>query len=250
MHSSEKFMGRAGDYAQGRPGYASGLIDELYGHYGLSASSVVADVGAGTGKFSKYLLERGSEVYGVEPNADMRAMARKMLEAYEKFHAVSGDATHTTLESHSVDAVTAAQAFHWFDPAAFKRECRRIVKKDGPVFLIWNIRDETDAFNRAWHEVFEQFCPDFRGFSNGISQDDGRIQAFFEGSYQRQAFDYPLLCDRERFVQRSLSSSYSLKSGDENFDRYMQALNEVFDRYEKAGQICIANQSVIYEGTI
>ena len=84
------------------------------------------------------MLERGWTVYGVEPNDDMRKEAEKRLSAFPRFHSVAGTAERTGLPGASVDLVTAAQSFHWFDAAAFKRECRRILSGGGKVALIWN----------------------------------------------------------------------------------------------------------------
>ena len=85
MDSTRKFDGYAKDYAVGRPSYALDLINCLYERYGISEKSVIADIGSGTGKFAKHLLERGSQVYCVEPNDDMRQTAEKELGSYEKF---------------------------------------------------------------------------------------------------------------------------------------------------------------------
>lgn len=108
MDSTQYFSGLADDYVIGRPAYAKAFVESLYSRYGVSKQSVIADIGSGTGKFAKQLLERGSFVYGVEPNADMRNIARKELEGFEKFCPVKGTAAETNLGEQSVDFVTAA----------------------------------------------------------------------------------------------------------------------------------------------
>ncbi len=250
MNTLNKFDGKAEDYTVSRPGYAAGLIECLYSRYGLSADSIIADIGSGTGKLSKQLLDRRSEVYCVEPNYDMRCAAENELCEYPNFHSVAGDAEHTTLKSDFADAVTTAQAFHWFDVPRFKRECMRIIKPGGRVFLIWNIRDRADVVNQEWSEVFSRYSPSFRGFSGGIEQDDDRIKAFFDGEYDRVAFDHPLTCDRESFIRRSLSSSYSPKESEKEYGQYIFALHAIFDKYEKNGTISIRNSSIAYIGTV
>lgn len=250
MDNTKKFDGRAKDYTASRPSYSKELIDCLYGNYELSEASVVADIGSGTGKFSKHLLDRRSEVYCVEPNGDMRCVAENELCKYKKFHSVAGDAENTTLKSNFVDCITTAQAFHWFDVLKFKQECLRILKNGGKVFLIWNIRDYADILNQEWHKVFSQYCPDFSGFCNGIERDDTKIKAFFDKGYDYVAFEHPLTFDRESFIKRSLSSSYSLKENNENYEPYIGALNELFDKYENNGVVSLSNQSVAYIGAI
>lgn len=213
MDHTQNFSGLAASYAAGRPAYPDELIDCLYTRYGVDRHSVIADVGSGTGKFAKQLLDRGSTVYGVEPNGDMRRTAAAELGAYEKFHPICGTEARTTLADRSVDFVTAAQAFHWFDPQLFRRECQRILRKDGSVFLIWNMRDMSSEINRETHALYAEFCPKFQGFSCGIQADSPSIREFFGGAYAYVEFDNPLCYTREKFISRSLSSSYTLKEG-------------------------------------
>lgn len=250
MNMTNKFDGRATDYTASRPNYSMDFINCLYSQYGISKTSVIADIGSGTGKFSKHLLDRQSEVYCVEPNDDMRSVAEKELCKYENFHSVKGDAENTTLKEGFADCITTAQAFHWFNVPKFKQECMRIIKTGGKVFLIWNVREYTDIINQEWHTLFSQYCPAFKGFSNGIDRDDPAIKAFFDKGYEYVSFDYPLIFDRENFIKRSLSSSYSLKKGDVKYEQYISALNELFNKYENNGLISISNQSVAYIGVI
>ena len=250
MDASEIFEGYAKDYTAGRPDYAFELIDCMYGKGGISKVSAVADIGSGTGKFARHLIERGSEVYCVEPSSDMRKTAEKELSGYPNFHSVKGDAEHSNLGDGSVDFVTTAQAFHWFDVELFRAECKRILRPGGKVFLIWNMRGETDALNKEMHEIYEKYCPDFRGFNGGIKKDDERIKRFFVNGYEYVSFDHPLCLDRETFIARSLSGSYSLQAGDKDFDGYMRAIEGVFEKNETDGMVTIANMSVAYIGTL
>lgn len=250
MDATKKFDKRAEAYTAGRPGYAKELIEKLYAGYGMSENSVVADIGSGTGKFAKQLLEKGSRVYCVEPNDDMRRTAEKELGGYANFHSVCGSAENTTLDADFADFITTAQAFHWFDTKKFRQECMRIIKPGGKVFLIWNTRDNSDLINRELYQIYSKFCPDFKGFSGGTQKDDPRIAEFFDGRYEYISFDNPLYFDREKFIARSLSGSYSLKSEDKEYAVYIEALNTVFDKYSVDGIVSIANQSVAYIGAV
>lgn len=250
MDTTMKFDGRAKDYITGRPSYAEELIDCLYSNYGISEASVIADIGSGTGKFAKHLLERGSEVYCVEPNDDMRSVAESELGGHKNFHSVQGNAENTTLKTRSVDYITTAQAFHWFDVKKFRQECLRIIKNNGKVFLVWNVRDNTDLLNRELYQIYSKYCPDFKGFSGGIEKDDPRIKEFFHCQYDYVAFDNPLYFDKEKFIARSLSGSYSLKDGDKEYAEYMEALISLFEKHSNNGIVSIANQSVAYIGVV
>lgn len=244
----QKFTGRADDYTIGRPDYAESFIDYLYSKQGFSDKSVIADIGSGTGKFSKHLLDRGSFLYCVEPNEDMRNIAIKELSSYEKFNAVNGTAAESLLKCNSVDFVTTAQAFHWFDVELFRKECKRILKPEGKVILIWNVRDRSAEVNSLNYDIYAQYCPRFKGFGGGIKKDDERIRRFFNNDYEYVEFDNPIYYDRDRFISRCLSSSYSLKGGEDRYQEYLEALSELFDKCADNGILTIPNKTVAYIG--
>lgn len=238
------------DYTIGRPAYAKELIDYLYSHEGLSAKSVIADIGSGTGKFAGQLLARGSKVYCVEPNGDMRNTASNELGAMPNAVIVNGSAGDTTLSAGAVDFITTAQAFHWFDVAQFQTECKRVLKPGGRVALIWNMRDMTAAANKEAYEIYKEFCPRFKGFGGGIKRDDERIEQFFNGAYERVEFDNPLFYDEERWIKRSLSGSYSIKEGDVRYEEYLEALKRLFEKYSDNGIMQMSNYTVAYIGSV
>lgn len=86
MNSMNLFDGRAMVYNQGRPSYPQSLIDELYTHYGVSCDSIIADIGSGTGKLTKLLLDKGSTVYSLQEGDeyfnDYIAALEKLFDKY------------------------------------------------------------------------------------------------------------------------------------------------------------------------
>ena len=250
MDTTLKFNGIANEYTQSRPSYSAEFIECLFNKYGFSASSVVSDIGSGTGKFAKQLLDKGCSVICVEPNTDMRLVAEKELCEYPNFKSVAGSAENTMLPDNSVDFITTAQAFHWFDTKSFKAECYRIIKPGGKVFLIWNTRNAEALINQELYKVYSEYCPDFKGFSGGTKPHDDRIKYFFDNNYEYITYNNPLYFDREKFINRSLSGSYSLKKGDRNFDLYIEEIEKIFDEFETDGIVKIENQTVAYIGTL
>lgn len=250
MDTKEIFSGRAEDYTAGRPSYPEALIDMLYDEIGFTSHSVIADIGSGTGKFAKQLLEKGSFVTCVEPNDDMRRIARRELSSYTKAVFTDGDSDNTGICTNSVNFITAAQSFHWFDTDKFKIESGRILKPGGKVVLIWNVRDETRKINMECHALFTKYCPKFLGFSGGIKKDDKRIVRFFDGKYAVTEFDNPLTFSRDKFLSRCLSASYSLSEGDPEFDDYIVGLNTIFDKYCKDDLLLMPNKTAAYIGGI
>ena len=115
----KKFDGKGENYSKYRPTYPKEFIDYINSIDGLNDDSIIADIGSGTGILSKQLLDIGKYVIAVEPNADMRVFAEHILGDYKNFTSVNATAENTTLNNHSVDLITVAQAFHWFDRDKF-----------------------------------------------------------------------------------------------------------------------------------
>jgi SAM-dependent methyltransferase len=124
-------------YERGRPGYPSGAVDWLLEHAGLRSAAVVADIGAGTGKLTRMLGADDRTVVAVEPVAEMARLAA----THAPFaHVVLASAERTPFADASIDAITVAQAFHWFDGPRAWTEFARVLKRGGTVGLIWNAR--------------------------------------------------------------------------------------------------------------
>ncbi|AOY94387.1 SAM-dependent methyltransferase [Cupriavidus sp. USMAA2-4] len=137
--AAQGFASQADTYARGRPDYPAALDGWLRTQLGLGPGKTVADVGAGTGKFSRLLARTGAHVIAVEPVAAMRA---QLVAAVPSAEAREGTAEALPLADASVDAVVCAQAFHWFANPAAVAEFRRVLRPGGKLGLVWNVRDE------------------------------------------------------------------------------------------------------------
>ncbi len=218
---------------------------------GFNQSSIIADVGSGTGILTGQLLEMGSRVYGVEPNQDMRSRAENRLSGITRYTSVDGTAENTKLEDDSVDFVSVAQAFHWFDILAFKKECQRILKPGGMAVLVWNSRVSDSPIVMDNAEVFRKYCPEFKGFSGGIEERTSDFSIFFkESSYTTKQFNNDISYDLEGFIGRSLSASYSPKKGDASYDMFIAAVTDIFEKYSFNGKVVIPNITRAYIGKV
>ena len=234
MDNTGKFTGKGAVYAAARPRYAEGLLEYLADKAGLAPGALVVDVGSGTGIFSEQLLDAGFRVIGVEPNADMREQAECVLDGREGYRSVCGAADNTGLSDVSVGCVTAAQAFHWFDADAFKRECRRILKPGGIVAIVYNMREVKSPYMQAFAQLTRRFCPAFKGFSNGL--DEAELPSFFDGPCDVRWWANPQLLTHEAFVARALSSSRAPREDDASYLQYLEELNALFDRFAEECQ--------------
>ncbi len=239
-----RFDGLSGVYAESRPGYPDDAVDDILAS--LPENPIIADIGSGTGKLSKMLLARNAFVCCVEPNDEMRAESETYLKNYKNAKIINGTCDKTSLDDKSVDCITVAQAFHWFEPNAFLNECRRILKPDGKVYLLWNTRDITATVNKRCIEIYTEFCDDFHGFSKGMESDDTTIRDFFGGEYKKDIYNFPLVFNKEQFVKRCLSSSYALRENDTDFEKFKHRFEEVFDELNADGTITVPNVTTVY----
>jgi SAM-dependent methyltransferase len=112
----------------------------------------VADVGAGTGALTGTLARLGLRVRAAEPDAGMLEVLRSRLPEVDAHVA---PAEQLPFEDSSLDAVTAGQAWHWFDPTAAAAEFRRVLKPGGVLALMWNIRDDRSGWMAALSDIVD-----------------------------------------------------------------------------------------------
>ena len=134
------FSSEATTYARGRPEYPGELVAWLRDKLALGVGSTAVDLGAGTGKFTRLLLDTGAQVIAVEP---VEAMRLQLAARMPGVRVLAGSAQAIPLPSGAFDALVCAQAFHWFATAAALAEIRRILKPGGRLGLVWNVRDES-----------------------------------------------------------------------------------------------------------
>jgi ubiquinone/menaquinone biosynthesis C-methylase UbiE len=137
--AAQGFEAGADAYERGRPTYPDDAVAYLIQTLGIGPGSVVVDLAAGTGKFTRLLVPTGAELIAVEPVAGMRERLEEILPGVRTLDAT---AESMPLAGASVDAVIAAQAFHWFDAPRAVAEIARVLKPGGGLGMIWNVRDE------------------------------------------------------------------------------------------------------------
>ncbi|BBY17366.1 class I SAM-dependent methyltransferase [Mycolicibacterium litorale] len=132
---SLSFGAQAAAYERGRPSYPPEAIDWLLPR----GAHTVLDLGAGTGKLTTRLVERGLDVIAVDPIPEMLEV---LTGALPETPALLGTAEEIPLADDSVDGVLVAQAWHWFDPERAVKEVTRVLRPGGRLGLVWNTRDE------------------------------------------------------------------------------------------------------------
>jgi len=147
---ARSFESVAAEYEQHRPEYPEEALRWAAGQLGLAPGARVLDVGAGTGKLTRGLVESGFEVVAVEPGAPMLAQLRMVVPGAE---ALEGPAEAIPLSDASVEAAFAGQAFHWFDRPRALPELHRVIAPAGGLVLLWNWWNERDPLQRELGEL-------------------------------------------------------------------------------------------------
>jgi SAM-dependent methyltransferase len=208
----------------------------------------MADLGSGTGILSRQLLEQGFAVVGVEPSEPMRQQAEQGNKAVGQIRQVAGTAEQTGLGEHSVDGITSGQAFHWFRPELARLEFQRILRGNGPVFILWNEHGESE-FWTAYGELFERVIPEYgeRGQHRHITPD--LVAAFFApGPMRTEMFPHQQSMTLDRLLGRAQSTSYVPTPGQPGHEEIMTALRELFDRYATDGEVVLPYHTRVHIG--
>ena len=251
VDSKDRFSSRVENYVRYRPGYPEELVKALQTGCGLSAHSVIADVGSGTGLLALPFLRLGCRVIGVEPNAEMRAAGDALLAAYPTFSSRDASAEDTGLQTASVDFVTAGQAFHWFDRERARVEFSRILRPGGWVALVWNDRRlESTPFLNAYEQLLQRYGTDYNQV-NHRNIDEAIIAEFFGNSSLRSlVFEYVQWFDYEGVKGRLLSSSYVPEPGSPDFEPMLAQLARDFEHFEENGKVAVSYDTRLFVGQL
>jgi len=190
-------------YERARPGYSEDSVGHLLSSLAVGPASRVLDIAAGTGKLTRALVAAGAYIVASEPSASMREVFASILPDTAQ---VGATAEHLPFADQSFDAVTVAQAFHWFDAPVALAECARVLRHGGGLALVWNERDESDPVVAELTRIskWDVHQPYPVGMDFGAVIDASG--AF--GPVTRTRFHFTQELDRHAFVEQVASRSY------------------------------------------
>lgn len=246
------FGEKAEYYAKFRPGYPSEAIEFLRRFLALDRQSIIADVGSGTGIFSRLLIDAGYIVLGIEPDPLMRRAAIEGLGSSPRFRSVVGCAEDTGLPSASVDLVTAAQSFHWFDPVRSCSEFNRILKVGGSVVLVWNERRSGGSpFVDALHLLLKRMLEEYNGDSSLYEAKPQSLAATLFGDSRSTVESFPnrQVLDQHGLIGRVMSSSYAPSTSHPRHLDWCAALEELYLKHCDRSGVTIEYDTVLIHGS-
>lgn len=209
-------------YERSRPEYPADVVRWLVGEEPCD----VVDLGAGTGKLTRSLVALGHRVTAVELLPEMIAHLRV---AVPGAIAVEGEAEAIPLADGSADVVAVAQAFHWFDQQAALRECARVLRPGGRVALVWNVRDESEAWVADLSDAMVG--------RTGVDHAAGAIavSGLFEPEQHVTLGPHFQEVDRSTLRELVLSRSFCAALSEEERAPIFDRVDEVFATHERNG---------------
>ncbi|WP_406340736.1 class I SAM-dependent methyltransferase [Streptomyces sp. NBC_00648] len=150
--AAESFGSDAERYDRARPRYPDALVDRITAH---TRGARVLDVGCGTGIVARQFQAAGCEVLGVEPDARMADVARRLGVEVEVAAFEAWDPG-----GREFDAVVAGQAWHWVDPAAGAAKASRVLRHGGRLAAFWNVFQLPPEVAEAFAAVYRRVLPD------------------------------------------------------------------------------------------
>lgn len=247
-NAKARFSNRVADYVRYRPGYPEAVM-ALLRQAGLHDGSKVADIGSGTGIFSKLLLDAGHEVFAVEPNAEMRAAAEGLLGRSSSFHSIAAAGEETTLPDQSMDWIVSAQAFHWLDRERARAEFSRLLKPAGLIALIWNVR-QTDStpFLREYEDLLLTYAPDYAQVRHENVDAEALAHFFQDGRFEKHVFLNAQTFDLAGLRGRLLSCSYAPAEGHALHAPMLTELERLYDAHHHDGVVAFRYHTEVFIG--
>ena len=227
MKTTGDFSDQAHAYARSRPGYPPELLDAMIARAGVREGDLVADIGAGTGIFTRMLAERGFRVRAIDPTPAMREQAQ----LGEGVEYTEGSFEDTGLAAESVDWVTAAQSFHWADAAKSLPEVRRILRPGACFTIFWNDRRNDESPVLQWlTDYLDREVPEW---VEGYRKLDPPSLLVSTGDFEEVRTDeatHVVEMDRARFVTLWRSHRrLRVGAGKEGVERLIRALETHLD---------------------
>lgn len=244
-HDCALFADKQQYYDDFRPSYPKAAVELMLARMGKNA--VIADIGSGTGKLAVLLGGAAGKLYAIEPSVHMRRVLQARTADIPAIEVIAATAESTRLPDHSVDAITVAEAYHWFDNARTRAEFRRILKPGGHVFLLRN-----RFIRNAYYDEMLAIQQEYR--TSPLPEPRTAAQRaddlFGPGQWEKFTFDNTMHQTFEQFYGGMSSASYAPEAGTVAGQAYREAVQALFDKNAVGGRIPTQVETVVYAGRL
>ena len=126
------------NYEKWRTNYCDELFSDIIAYSGIGAGKLAVDVGCGTGKSTRPILEAGCRVIGIEYGRDMAEYVRERFKSYDEFSVENAKFEDFVCEDNSIDLLLSGTAFHWIPEDIGYGKAFRIIRPGGTLALFWS----------------------------------------------------------------------------------------------------------------
>ena len=233
------FAKRVDEYVAGRPDYPTETIASL------PQAETIIELGAGTGKFTQFLIGRAKRIVAVEPLPEMAArIPQGGTTGIEVLHA---KAETVPLPDGVADLVCCATSFHWFDYPEATDEIHRLLKPGGHLALLWNRRDETVPWVAAFSKLIESYSKGARRYGSGHWRQILTNPKFEQAAEHRVPFSHPMPVSG--IIDRAFSTSYIAQLPEAEAAELRAKLEDLIARHDAlrtATEIAFPYVSLLY----
>jgi SAM-dependent methyltransferase len=250
-HTVTAYSTKAAHYARYRWHYAVEAILTLVDVAQLGPTSVIADVGAGTGILSRQLADQCSvkRIYAIEPNHEMRALAQEQLAPYACCTVLDGTAEAIPLPDRCVDLIAVAQAIHWFEPEAAHAEFRRISRPGGWLALLRNYGTD---------EVLGRVLAALMVEENGVEaqhtaqRPGSKPSRYYCGGAPPLTRTFPFVLQEpwETFLGSLCSASFTPNEDHPFYARFEHEARKMFSRLSVDGLLAVRGETELITGHV
>lgn len=214
-------------YDHGRPEYPPEAAFSLLARCGVERTTRTLELGAGTGKFSRYIMESTDLFLTSDPSTAMRVA---LHQKFPGLPCVAARADHIPLATGSVEVVICAQAFHWFSDERSVAEIARVLVSGGSVGLVWNVRDEGVDWIAALTALIDVHSGDAPRYRTGEWKVALTSSPDF-GELQSESFAHTVTCDRATVLDRVGSISFIAALEPARHREVLDGVNRLLDTH-------------------
>lgn len=242
-----KFKNKADFYENSRPSYPKEILT-IFQKFGVNTDTLIADLGAGTGKFTRVIADLNCNIFAIEPNLDMFNMGKKMCSELKNVKFINAKAENTTILDGSIDYITIAQAFHWLDKEKCETEFKRILKPHGKVMIVYNSKIVDDEFTKAYENHL-------KSFNNSKENDDYLCKKnsslnFLSKNIEINQYSNKQILNCAGLLGRALSLSYTPLEGNTRYEEFIDGIKEIFAKYNLNDNVELFYKTEIFVGEL
>jgi SAM-dependent methyltransferase len=228
-------------YEDTRPDYPMWIFDHLRECGALVDGTPTLEIGAGTGKATRHLLDYGANPLTiVEPDTRLAGLLGMVVDASPAHCRVVHESFEdVVLSDNQFDLIAAATAFHWIEPTSGLRKIKRLLRRDGFVALFWNVLgdlDKEDLFHNATISLLSPLAvgpsenPDTVPFAldRGARQAEAKAAGFKTADYRESRWSLVLTTDKVGKLYESFSHIQRLDA--ESRAKLLDELMTIADR--------------------